>query len=185
MSNLHDALARASAWWEEVGARARDEAGLEAERNYTRYRHYRGGVVVRVDHSFTPELCRYLEGLSAIAGFSYQLSALEAPAGVEHVIVESVEALRSRVPATAKLRWLSREPAPDLLERGVSVDVRPLAQAGDVELSRWLLEQSVCVTNHRYGNVHAGPKPRCAGLGGQSASTPRTVRRWRVTEAAG
>jgi hypothetical protein len=47
----------------------------------------------------------------------------------------------------------------------VSLDPRELAQAGDVELSRWLQEQSVAITNHRYGNVHAGPKPACRGLG--------------------
>jgi hypothetical protein len=47
----------------------------------------------------------------------------------------------------------------------VSVDPRPLAQSGAVELPRWLHEQSVSITNHRYGNVHAGPKPLCLGLG--------------------
>jgi RHH-type proline utilization regulon transcriptional repressor/proline dehydrogenase/delta 1-pyrroline-5-carboxylate dehydrogenase len=52
-----------------------------------------------------------------------------------------------------------------LLEHGVSVDPRALAQSGDVELPRWLLEQSVAITNHRYGNVRAGPKPESPGLG--------------------
>ena len=61
---------------------------------------------------------------------------------------------------------MSRETAPTaaLLERGVSCDPRPLAQAGAVELTRWLLEQSVTITNHRYGNTHAGPKPHGPGL---------------------
>jgi RHH-type proline utilization regulon transcriptional repressor/proline dehydrogenase/delta 1-pyrroline-5-carboxylate dehydrogenase len=51
-----------------------------------------------------------------------------------------------------------------LLERGVTVDRRVLSQRGDVEIARWLLEQSVSITHQRYGNVNAGPKPKCPGL---------------------
>jgi len=40
-----------------------------------------------------------------------------------------------------------------------------LVQRGDIEMARWLLEQSVSITHHRYGNVNAGPKPKCEGLG--------------------
>jgi RHH-type proline utilization regulon transcriptional repressor/proline dehydrogenase/delta 1-pyrroline-5-carboxylate dehydrogenase len=90
------------------------------------------------------------------------------------VTIERVDELVARVPAITKVRWLSREDAPTaaLLERGVSIDRRELAQAGAVELSRWLLEQSVAITNHRYGNVHAGPKPQCRGLGELLADSP-------------
>jgi RHH-type proline utilization regulon transcriptional repressor/proline dehydrogenase/delta 1-pyrroline-5-carboxylate dehydrogenase len=52
-----------------------------------------------------------------------------------------------------------------LIDHGVSTDRRRLAQSGAVEGPRWLLEQSVALTRHRYGNVHAGPKPICRGLG--------------------
>jgi RHH-type proline utilization regulon transcriptional repressor/proline dehydrogenase/delta 1-pyrroline-5-carboxylate dehydrogenase len=52
-----------------------------------------------------------------------------------------------------------------LLRHGISVDRRALAQRGDIEMARWLLEQSVSITHHRYGNVNAGPKPTCEGLG--------------------
>ena len=60
------------------------------------------------------------------------------------------------------MRWLSREqvPAVELLENGISVDSRSIAARGDVEVPRWLLEQSVAITNHRYGNVGAGPRPQ-------------------------
>ena len=77
---------------------------------------------------------------------------------------ESVEELLAR--AQSKVRWLSSEVAPraELLARGVSLDTRPIAQRGDVEFPRWLLEQSVSITHHRYGNVNGGPKPRCRGL---------------------
>ena len=77
---------------------------------------------------------------------------------------ESIDALIAR--ANYKVRWLSGEVAPrkELLSKGVSLDGRPVAQRGDVEAPRWLLEQSVAITYHRYGNVNGGPKPACQGL---------------------
>jgi RHH-type transcriptional regulator, proline utilization regulon repressor / proline dehydrogenase / delta 1-pyrroline-5-carboxylate dehydrogenase len=165
--NVDEALAEASSWWRDVASTARDESGLEAERNYVRYRHYLSPVVVRIDESLDADARAYLRGLAELAGLTLDLSASVVVRGLVDVTLESVDELVSRVPSTSKVRWLSREEAPTLalLERGVSVDRRELAQAGAVELSRWLHEQSVTVTNHRYGNVHAGPKPQCRGLG--------------------
>ena len=61
-----------------------------------------------------------------------------------------------------KVRWLSeqRPPVVELLARGITVDSRPVAARADVELPRWLHEQSVSIVNHRYGNVGAGPHPQ-------------------------
>jgi RHH-type proline utilization regulon transcriptional repressor/proline dehydrogenase/delta 1-pyrroline-5-carboxylate dehydrogenase len=165
--DVDDALAQASSWWHDVASTARDESGLEAERNFVRYRHYLSPVVVRIDESLDVDARAYLRGLAQLAGFTLDLSADVVVRGLVDVTIESVSELVARVPSTTKVRWLSREEAPTLalLERGVSVDRRPLAQAGAVELSWWLHEQSVTITNHRYGNVHAGPKPQCRGLG--------------------
>lgn len=164
--DVDEALAEATSWWRDVASKARDDSGLEAERNYTRYRHYLSPVVVRVDDSFGPDALAYLRGLKELAGLELDVSADSVIRGVVDLTLESVDELVARVPSTTKVRWLSRETAPALalLERGVSVDPRELAQAGSVELSRWLQEQSVAITNHRYGNVHAGPKPLCRGL---------------------
>jgi RHH-type proline utilization regulon transcriptional repressor/proline dehydrogenase/delta 1-pyrroline-5-carboxylate dehydrogenase len=161
------ALAEASSWWHDVASKARDESGLEAERNYVRYRHYLAPIVVRVDGSFTPQAWAYLRGLEELAELTLDLSADVRVRGVTGLTIESVDELVARVEPTTKVRWLSSEAAPTfaLLERGVSVDRRELAQAGAVELARWLHEQSVAITNHRYGNVHAGPKPPVRGLG--------------------
>jgi RHH-type proline utilization regulon transcriptional repressor/proline dehydrogenase/delta 1-pyrroline-5-carboxylate dehydrogenase len=161
------ALAEASSWWHSVAARARDASGLEAERNVVRYRHYLAPVVVRIDESFSSDASAYLRGLAELAELTLDLSAGAFVRGVRDVTIESVGDLVARTPTTTKVRWLSNEEVPtlDLLERGVSVDRRELAQAGAVELSRWLQEQSVAITNHRYGNVHAGPKPPVRGLG--------------------
>jgi len=51
-----------------------------------------------------------------------------------------------------------------LMINGISCDRRPITSRGDIEISRWFLEQSVSITQHRYGNTNAGPKPNCAGL---------------------
>ncbi|NDI09967.1 MAG: hypothetical protein EBY74_03060 [Actinobacteria bacterium] len=61
----------------------------------------------------------------------------------------------------AKVRWLSGEIAPTsaLIDLGISIDSRPLTQAGAVEMTRWLREQSISITHHRYGNVGGGPNP--------------------------
>jgi RHH-type proline utilization regulon transcriptional repressor/proline dehydrogenase/delta 1-pyrroline-5-carboxylate dehydrogenase len=165
--DVGEALAAASSWWRDTGAQALDAPGLAAERNIVRYRHYVSAIVVRLDDSTSADEIEYLRGLQSLAGFPLDVSA-ESPVSAFHdAAIESVEALVTRVPPTTKVRWLSRETPPSLafLERGVSVDVRDLAQAGAVELPRWLLEQSVAITNHRYGNIHAGPKPACRGLG--------------------
>jgi hypothetical protein len=123
-----------------------------------------------VDDSVGPEVLGYLRALKELAGFDVDFSADSVIRGVVDLTLESVSELVARASSTTKVRWLSRETAPTLalLERGVSVDPRELAQAGAVELSRWLQEQSVAITNHRYGNVHAGPKPNCRGLGESS-----------------
>ena len=67
----------------------------------------------------------------------------------------------------SRVRWLSAEDPGDLavtgLDAGVSVDRRPIAASVAVEGPRWMHEQSVCVTAHRYGNVGAGPQPRVPG----------------------
>ncbi|MGA7833731.1 MAG: bifunctional proline dehydrogenase/L-glutamate gamma-semialdehyde dehydrogenase [Acidimicrobiales bacterium] len=165
--DVEGALAEASVFWRDVAAAARDESGLEAERNFVRYRRHLKPIVVRLDDSSSPEELRYLLGLRALASIELELSAASPIAGRADVTIESVDQLAARAASFDKIRWLSREEAPTVaaLERGVSVDPRELAQSGAVELTRWLLEQSVAITNHRYGNVHAGPKPRCLGLG--------------------
>jgi RHH-type transcriptional regulator, proline utilization regulon repressor / proline dehydrogenase / delta 1-pyrroline-5-carboxylate dehydrogenase len=173
--DVEEALAEASSWWHDVASKARDESGLEAERNYVRYRHYLAPIVVRIDESVDSETLSYLSGLAELASLTLDFSADGVVRGVVDLTLESANELAARVASTTKIRWLSREAAPTLalLERGVSVDPRELAQAGAVELSRWLHEQSVSITNHRYGNVHAGPKPQCRGLGELDASSSK------------
>ena len=161
------ALREAATWWHEYGGLARDDVGLLAERNLVRYRRPLAPTVVRVDDSFSLDHAAYVRGLTALAGLDVEFSAETIVKEALNVTLESADELAARLPPFTKVRWLSGEvaPAAQMLDHDVRLDTRVLAQAGAVELPRWLLEQSVSITNHRYGNLNAGPKPRVDGLG--------------------
>ena len=167
VDNVDLALARATSWWTEHGSKALDDTGLVGERNFVRYRHHLKPITVRIDEKISSVAMVYLVGLFGVADLNVEFSCESVVKGILDVTLESVEELVARAGGLAKVRWLSNEelPASALVALGVHLDARPLAQAGDVELARWLLEQSVAITNHRYGNVRAGPKPLCLGLG--------------------
>ncbi len=69
--------------------------------------------------------------------------------------VESASELRARLapPAGGRVRLLGTEPELAALEPDVHVDARPPVLLGRVELLRYLREQAVSRTLHRYGNV--------------------------------
>ena len=154
-------------WWRNFGSKARDESGLLVEVNEHRYRHNLAPIVARIDESFGVDAFRYVGGIAALTGAKISFSARSGIKGIDNITEEDVDQLVERSGTIGKVRWLSEEVAPvsALLERGVTTDRRPLTQAGDVEGPRWLSEQSVAMTRHRYGNVNAGPKPICRGLG--------------------
>jgi RHH-type proline utilization regulon transcriptional repressor/proline dehydrogenase/delta 1-pyrroline-5-carboxylate dehydrogenase len=154
-------------WWRATGSQAIDRTGLSVEMNYQRYRRHLKTIVVRVDESFNESQRSLIDTVVHEAGVSIAYSALKTVACAPEAFVEASVGLVARADSLSRVRWLSKEVAPTvaLLEKGVSVDSRGLTQRGDVEIARWLLEQSVSITHHRYGNVNAGPKPRCAGLG--------------------
>jgi RHH-type proline utilization regulon transcriptional repressor/proline dehydrogenase/delta 1-pyrroline-5-carboxylate dehydrogenase len=155
------------AWWHEEGAHALDPSALRVERNVYRFRPYAGALVVRVDESWSATLDAYVATVAAMTGVSVTLSSATPVATRLTLRVESVGALVARSTDVAKVRWLSAERAPalELIKRGCVLDRRPIAQRGTVEGPRWLVEQSVAVANHRYGNVGAGPRPAVPGLG--------------------
>ena len=142
-------------WWKKVGSQAIDKAGLTVEKNYQRYRRPLHPIIVRIDDTTKNDEIALIKYIAQVTGTEVLFSS----AGYE-----SIDELVER--ANYKVRWLSSEvpPRAALLQNGVSLDARPVAQRGDVEAARWLLEQSVAITYHRYGNVNGGPKPACPGL---------------------
>ncbi len=164
------ALSELTTWWQKIGSQALDESGLSVEVNVQRYRHTLAPIVVRIDDTYDTVQDQFLSSIARVTGARINLSAsrdVKSVTTLMSVTLESVDELHSRSSGIGKVRWLSGETAPveALLSHGVSTDRRPLAQSGAIEGPRWLLEQSVAMTWHRYGNVNAGPKPRGGGLG--------------------
>ena len=60
-----------------------------------------------------------------------------------------------------KIRWLAinKEIPKQIFNSEATVDDRSLMQNGSQELLCWVKEQSISITNHRYGNIGAGPQP--------------------------
>jgi RHH-type proline utilization regulon transcriptional repressor/proline dehydrogenase/delta 1-pyrroline-5-carboxylate dehydrogenase len=169
-SSLNDpmaAVSQARVWWEETGSQAIDRSGLLVEKNFQRYRHFAKPIVVRIDDTFGEAELTLIDFILGASGVTLTYSAAEPVAVFGDPTIESVEQLIARAGSVSRVRWLSKEVVPtvELLEHGVTVDRRTIAQRGDIEMPRWLLEQSVAITHHRYGNVNAGPKPHCPGLG--------------------
>jgi RHH-type proline utilization regulon transcriptional repressor/proline dehydrogenase/delta 1-pyrroline-5-carboxylate dehydrogenase len=167
LSNGDVALGELSTWWRDYGSQARDESGLNVEVNMQRYRRYRAPLIVRIDHRFNSIDVRILKEIQTSMGVTISFSCAPDVTAPVDATQETIEEVVRRCAASSKVRWLSREVAPveELLALGVSIDRRPLVQAGEAEGPRWFLEQSVAMTRHRYGNVNAGPKPNCKGLG--------------------
>ena len=145
----------ATKWWQEIGSQVIDHSGLSVEKNYHRYRRPLTPIIVRFDADTSRDETAFAKFISDLTGTPIEFSSSKE---------ETVEELVAR--AQGKIRWLSHEEPPRaaLLARGVNIDSRTIAQRGDIEAPRWLLEQSVCVTHHRYGNINGGPKPTVVGL---------------------
>jgi RHH-type proline utilization regulon transcriptional repressor/proline dehydrogenase/delta 1-pyrroline-5-carboxylate dehydrogenase len=167
LTNAESAIELARTWWRATGARSIDRSGLSVEKNFQRYRHFPQAIAVRVDDTFDESQRSLIDAVVHETRVNVAYSAAEPVTGAPDAVIESSDDLVARAESLSRVRWLSNESPPTvaLLEKGVSVDPRVLTQRGDVEIARWLLEQSVSITHHRYGNVNAGPKPACAGLG--------------------
>jgi RHH-type proline utilization regulon transcriptional repressor/proline dehydrogenase/delta 1-pyrroline-5-carboxylate dehydrogenase len=150
VTNVEAATYGVNTWWAKVGSQAIDRSGLLVEKNFQRYRHYLAPIVVVVDESTTQAEKSLIHHISETTGakviFTTDLSDVKE--------------------SYSRVRWLasSKPPIYSEMQKGISVDHRPIAQRGDIETPRWLIEQSVAVTYHRYGNPNGGPKPICKGL---------------------
>lgn len=167
LSDPMSAVRQAHVWWEETGSQAIDRSGLTVEKNIQRYRHFAKPIVVRIDNTFSDSELMLIDFILSASGVTLSYSTASPVDVFGDPTVETVEQLIARAGMISRVRWLSSEVAPtvELLEQGVTLDRRSIAQRGDIEMPRWLLEQSVAITHHRYGNVNAGPKPHCPGLG--------------------
>jgi RHH-type transcriptional regulator, proline utilization regulon repressor / proline dehydrogenase / delta 1-pyrroline-5-carboxylate dehydrogenase len=150
VTNLEAAVYGVNSWWAKIGSQAIDRSGLIVEKNFQRYRHYLAPILVVVDESTSQAEKSLIHHISETTG-------------AETIFTTDLNEVTQKF---SRVRWLasSKPPIYELLQRGISVDHRPVAQRGDIEAPRWLIEQSVSITYHRYGNPNGGPKPACSGL---------------------
>ena len=126
--------------------------GLRAERNVFRYRRLPGGVAVRIGTSVSDSERRLVELAARTAGARLVWS---------HADIETAEQFATRLATLGvdRLRLLGDGTDVDhtILRAahglGVAVDDSPPVGAPEIELPRWLREQSVTVTAHRHGRV--------------------------------
>lgn len=134
--------------WEDYFSTNHDPAGLKCERNLFRYRPCRG-VIIR--------LLREDSASEAAAQSAAQISG--AALVVSRAWEESAEARAERIPQLAShgefLRMVHGSEE-SVLRAAAAVGINwidaPVSASGRLELTRWLREQSVSETRHRYGN---------------------------------
>ena len=156
----------ANKWLKSTGELAIDHSGLSVEQNIQRYRRFKKGFLVRIESGTSKDELDFLNWLKMDLGVITRLSSDSLIPGLANLVVESADEFANHAKEFDRVRWLSAEvpPVHQLMMNGVSCDRRPVTSRGDIELSRWFLEQSVSITQHRYGNTNAGPKPACKGL---------------------
>jgi len=156
----------ANKWIKSTGCLAIDCSSLEVEQNVQRYRRYKKGFLIRIESGTSKDELDFLAWLKKDLGVITRLSSDTLIPGLANLVVESAEEFADHALEFDRVRWLSAEipPVYELMKNGISCDRRPITSRGDIEISRWFLEQSVSITQHRYGNTNAGPKPKCAGL---------------------
>jgi RHH-type proline utilization regulon transcriptional repressor/proline dehydrogenase/delta 1-pyrroline-5-carboxylate dehydrogenase len=155
------AVASYRRWWAQHFGVVTELAGLAPESNELRYRPFAPGVIVRAgDDVSDDELAKAL-ALGSLTGTPVRFS-LPSPRPVlagAPTTVESEEALAAGLtgaPDGARLRLLGPTSAgvyEAAAEAGLSVLDEPICSSGRVELVRWLREQVITRSLHRYGNI--------------------------------
>ncbi len=135
--------------WDNHFSREHDPAGLRCERNRFRYRTC-GGVLLRL-----VEPDRNAEHLARLAS-----DLTGTPLEISSASLETDDALARRLPEFAGRFTFFRSlqmPTDELLaavhRAGLNWVHAPFAATGRIELTRWLREQTLTQTWHRYGNL--------------------------------
>jgi len=153
--------------WDSHFGRVTELAGLSCESNQLRYRPVTAGVIVRVTEDASDEEVAKALCAAAVTGTPVRVSSAVARQGWRAQTgatfdVESAEALAAslRDADGSRLRLLGKA-EPEVLagaaDDAVTVLDEPMCSHGRVELVRWLREQVVTRSLHRYGNVVYAP----------------------------
>ena len=118
---------------------------LQSEHNYSVLYPHKKLLIVH-DENPNSELKKYLDSIKKIFGLTIdeiEFSKLEDNGSIDKYSL---------------VRWLSREPAPEWIYKyNFSLDTNHIVQNSQRELFSWVREQSISITNHRYGNIGFSP----------------------------
>jgi len=171
-TSVDEAVASYHHWWAAHFGRLTELTGLAGESNQLRYRAHHPGVMVRVTEDGTDDELAKALGAAAVTGTPLRVSSSRPlrswpQPSAASLTVESTESFVASVRAMAlgpgtgaRLRLLGKA-EPDVqaaaAEYAVTVLDEPLCSHGRVELVRWLREQVVTRSLHRYGNIVYAP----------------------------
>ena len=148
---FESAAASYRAEWREHFSQPHDPSALRCESNVFRYRPCRG-VILRLDAT---------DGTQGVAESLARLAAATCgvPLEISSATIENDKVFASRLPDLARRAEFLRTfatPSDEVLRAAHAADLNwidaPLSTDGRLELTRWLREQSVSETRHRYGN---------------------------------
>ena len=141
-------------WMSDIGHREHDPTGLAAERNVHRYRALSAGVLVRYGSNVTDRDRELVEAASRATGAHTVWSdATDERAAVLSARLGALGIDRLRLIGNGA-DTASHDIRVAAHAAGVSVDDAPAVGAPEIELPRWLREQSVTTTMHRHGRLH-------------------------------
>lgn len=154
---------RFAAAWRQEFAVEHDGAGLRAESNVLRYRPYARGVAIRAGADAPDDDVAVALLAARTAGVEVVVSSAVTRHGVDvPVIVEDDDSFAVRLAGLDldKVRVLGA--VPDVVRKaahatGIALDDEGVVRHPRIELLRWVREQAVSRTRHRYGNV-VGPR---------------------------
>jgi len=118
---------------------------LQSEHNYSVLYPHKKLLIVH-DENPNSEFKKYLDSIKKIFGLTID--------EIEFSKLEDNDSLDKY----SLVRWLSIEPAPEWIYKyDFSLDTNQIVQNSQRELFSWVREQSVSITNHRYGNIGFSP----------------------------
>jgi len=137
------AIKESELWLDNIGYKVLKNDDMTAEINYSKFKNFLKPILIRVDSKTPDAYLQYLEWVKRTFKNNVSIT-YKNNSNIEMSMYE-------------KVRWLSSDEVPhsDLF----TYDSRKLCQRGDIEIRRWLAEQTISITSHRYGNINAGPKP--------------------------
>ena len=137
--------------WEEIGNKSIKLGDTESERNFTRYVPYKSILLV-TEEDFSKDLESFIFWISQLLNINIKIISEDTLLSPDSNLDPSL---------FEKIRWIatSQEIPTQIFNSGATVDERGLSQNGKQELLCWVKEQSISITNHRYGNIGSGPQP--------------------------